>query len=289
MTIIPAMITDDYNKYCLRTNWVIECVECIKDATKHLREVEFLVKEGLSCDEYFVLGGDEEAFQENISKIAMGLKAALMDIAIFSDQFDKKENKRTTELSGALFKIAWTTLECTSIKNDAFIKLARYMRNYFSHVRTGRQSFNVFESSEIDHDKACQGDWTAKKYYKIDINKMLSNNGIVVPTNLKIEDFSELFTDQEYTDLCGNSTGEFYIDVGKFANSMISRLQFIWETFVKDNSSEWDKVKSELNSFQLLQIKLVALNEALDATTLHKLGWYNINGEYIPSKFDITT
>jgi len=115
---------------------------------------------------------------------------------------------------------------------------------------------------------------------------MFSDDAIRPLTGAKIEDFTEIFTDKKYTDLSGCATDECYIDVGKFASAMILRLQSIWETFVNNNSSEWDALKSGLSSHNVLQNKLAALNESLDAENLKKLGWYNINGNYIPSKFE---
>ena len=288
MKTIPAMPTDEYNKKFLRSDWVVEFAECIKDASKHLNEVVFLVNEGLKCEEKgIVMEGEESVFQRNISGIVRSLKAALLDTAIFSDQFKRNENKKCLEDSGILFTLDWADLNCESVDDDSLIKLARYMRNYFSHVRSGRQSFAVIASLEVDPDKACRGDWNSKKYYKIDIQKMVKNPDIRVPKSIGINDFLDLLTDQKYTDLCGHSTGEAYIDVGKFANEMILRLRSIWQNFVNSNHCKWIELRADLHSNQVLQIKLNAVNKALDVSDLEKLGWHNINGEYFPGKYEV--
>jgi len=280
MLVIPAMIADDYNKCCLRPNWVIECAECLKDAIRHLSEVIALAKEGLGCEEKgFVLGGEGGAFQQNINGITRSLKYALVDIAVFSDQFRRKGNYKNP--------VCWDELNCQAI-DDSLTSLARYMRNYFSHVRTGKQSFKVIASMEADPDKACRGDWTPNKYYKIDIQKMLSDKDVRQLKDMKIEDFKRLYTDQKYTDLTGSETGRAYIDVNKFSNAMISSSQSVWETFVEDNISEWELLRSDLIQNLVLQSKLNELNRALDPNDLKKLGWYNING-YSPSKYEVAT
>ena len=144
----------------------------------------------------------------------------------------------------------------------------------------------VIASLEADTDKACRGDWTSKKYYKIDIQKMMKNPDIQVRKGIEINNFSDLLTDQKYTNLCGHSTGEAYIDVGKFANEMILRLRSIWQNFVDSNHCKWTELRTDLQSNQVLQTKLNAVNKALDVSDLEKLGWYNINDEYFPSKYE---
>ena len=280
MTTVPAMLTEEYDEKSLRPDWVIECAACIKDACRHLLEVKFLVKEGLQCS--MPIGGEEDIFERNISNIAISLKAALLDIAIFSDQF--KRNKK----SDILFTLGWSDFNCDSIDNDSFIKLARYMRNYFSHVRSGKQSFTVIASAEVDREKACCGDWSSTKYYKIDIQRMVKNPDIRVPKTIGINDFRDILTDQNYTDLCGTSTGEAYIDVGEFANEMILRLRCIWKSFVDSNPNKWAELRTELQSNKLLQYtKLNAVNKALNIEELERLGYYNINGQYFPSKYEV--
>ena len=290
--MIPAMLQNEYEKICLRPNWVIESAECIKDAIKHLMEVKLLVEDGLNCPVKEIrINGDKGVFHKNTANIVRSLRAALLDIAIFSDQFKRiKENKKEPEKSDVLIRLEWADLDCKSIDDDSLIKLAKYMRNYFSHVRTSKQSFAVIASMEADPEKSCRGDWTMSKYYKIDIQRMVANHDIRPPhKSICINDFTDLLTEQKYTDLTGRSTGRAYVDVGKFANEMILRLRSIWECFVSQNSHKWDDLRKSLQVSEVLQGKLREVDYALDASNLVKLGWYNINGEYSPSKYEVST
>ncbi|MCL2353726.1 MAG: hypothetical protein FWC69_03765 [Defluviitaleaceae bacterium] len=288
MNVIPVMLKDDYDELCTKPDWVIESSECIKDASKHLMNVKSLVEEGLTCKEKGItIGGEGGVFQRNIPEIKTGLKTALLDIAIFADQFGKRENKKSPESSGVLAKIGWKSLKCNSIEDDALIRLAKYMRNYFSHIRSGRQDFTIIASYEVNDDSVPWDNWASSKYYKIDIQKMVKNKDIRVPKGIGINDFAELLTDKKYTDLRGYLTGKAYIDVGKFATEMISRLHSIWGGFVSDNEVEWQKLRVDLSKCPVMQSKLNNLNKALDIENLKKLGWHNINGEYFPSKYEM--
>ena len=285
MTYVPAMLKSDYESSSLRADWILECVACIKDATTHLLEVELLANEGLaSKPKGIMLGGEDNVFQKNIVGISSSLKDALLNIAIFSDQFGTSQNKRNPQASGLLFKLDWSDLDRSKIEQDALIRLSKYMRNYFSHVRTGKHS-PIIASVELDDSKPSISEWTSQPYYKIDIQKMVKNSDIRVPRGIGISDFTDLLTDKQYTNLYGKPTGEAYIDVVKFCKAMVVRLHQTWREFVEDNAGEIEKVKNTL-SHPVLQGKLREVNYALDASNLSKLGWHNIVGDYIPSKYE---
>lgn len=213
-----------------RADWVIEGVECIKDTVRELEKLKDIIIAELASKGVF--GNDT---RENMSLIYSGFVFSLLGVAIFSDQFKRK--KKPKHRNEILDNLKWESFDCSIIDTSVDIKLSRYMRNFFSHVRKGRQGFLVSIKDELDYGKSCT----------IDILKMTNNEEIrLTPIeDIGIEDITHLLVDRVYTNLRGQPTGETYIDLYKFTESMSKELYSIWRAFVTSNKCELDNLSQQ--------------------------------------------
>lgn len=231
---IPLSRVEELKLQQARVEWVIECGDCINDAIQELERLKNVVSDELKLDGVF-----STKSRTNLELIKSRFIFSLLDIAIFSDQFKRNENKKIPEQSGILVKLNWANLDCTAIDTSASMKLSRYMRNFFAHVRKGKQGFHISIKSELEYGKSCI----------VDIQKMVLNKEIRLPKEIGIDDISCLLLDRNYTDLLGNPTGEEYIDLYKFAKSLPIELHSIWRTFVDTNKVEFEKLSKQTGAF----------------------------------------
>ena len=228
-----------------RADWIVECVECIKDAVKELERLKEIISEELSTEGVF-----NQTSKDNFQLIYNSFVFSLLGIVIFSDQF-KRERKYDL-----LKELKWENLDCKAIDDAANIKVSRYMRDYFAHVRKGRQGFHFSIKSELLSEKFNNEDWAnhakgkagnlpRQKTVIVDIQKMVTNRRIRLPKDIGINDIESLLIDRVYTDLRGKPTGKTYIDLFKFAESMPKELYTIWRAFVDSNRSEFDELSQQ--------------------------------------------